>query len=238
MMRGTASTQVSIDFEDESDFVRKYRFAYLIMPAIKLITDNTPVFENAKNTVPLKRTYIWRNTDTARCEPPADLFDEGFGFASYANYLMNVPLICMPENGSMTYVGDKTAAELFKDKELSNADIEHIMSMVFPDVRLKRYIEIRGADSMPIDAALGYVALIKALFYSHETIDRYLCKYNIKRSDIIDSEDSLMSYGRNGFIYGVPADDFIQTLFSNAADNLSGDKLTYLNNLKAFYETK
>ena len=238
MMRGTASTQVSIDFVNEWDFVRKYRFAYLIMPALKFITDNTPVFENNKNTTPLKRTYIWRNTDDSRCEPPADIFDDAFGFSSYADYLMNVPLICIPDGKSLSYVGDKTAAEIFRDKPLSSADIEHIMSMVFPDVRLKRYIEIRGADALPIEQALGYTALIKALFYSCGTIDKYLREYKIMRSDIIASEDSLMAHGKNGFIYGVPADDFIHILFNDAAGNISDSELPYLNCLKAFYETK
>ena len=238
MMRGTASTQVSIDFINEWDFVRKYRFAYMLMPALKLITDNTSIFENEKNNTPLKRTYIWRNTDNDRCEPPVDLFDEGFGFASYAKYLMNVPLICMPDGESLSYVGDKTGAELFENRLLTTNDIEHIMSMVFPDVRLKRYIEIRGADSLPIDLALGYTALIKALFYSCGTIDKYLREYKVTRCDIIAAEDSLMAHGKNGFIYGVPADRFIHILFDDAADNLSGGELPYLNNLRAFYESK
>ena len=238
MMRGTASTQVSIDFFSEWDFVRKYRFAYLLMPALKLICDNTPVFEGSKNSTPLKRTDIWRNTDNDRCRPPADLFDDTFGFASYAQYLINVPLIFIPENGVPIYVGEKTAAQIFADKKLSSADIEHITSMVFPDVRLKRYIEIRGADSLPIAQALGYVTLIKALFYSCGTIEKYLDAYKINYEDIIESENSLISDGKNGRIYNVPADDFIQELFRCARSNISADERHYLDSLKTFYEAK
>lgn len=238
MMRGTASTQVSIDFFSEWDFVRKYRFAYLLMPALKLICDNAPVFEGRKNNTPLKRTEIWRNTDKDRCTPPADLFGETFGFASYARYLMNVPLIFIPENGVPVYVGNRSASQIFENRTLSPSDIEHITSMVFPDVRLKRYIEIRGADSLPIEQALGYTALIKALFYSCGTIEKYLKAYDITYKDIIEAEDSLIACGKNGRIYGVPADDFVLELFSHALNNISDSEIHYLDSLKKFYEAK
>ena len=238
MMRGTASTQVSIDFFSEWDFVRKYRFAYLLMPALKLICDNTPVFEGQKNNTPLKRTEIWRNTDSDRCLPPEDLFDDTFGFASYAKYLMNVPLIFLPQDGVPVYVGNRSAAQLFENKALSPSVIEHITSMVFPDVRLKRYIEIRGADSLPIEQALGYTTLIKALFYSCGTIEKYLNAYNITYEDITESEDSLIAGGKNGFIYKVPADDFVHELFDCAQNNISAGELHYLDSLKKFYEAK
>jgi glutamate--cysteine ligase len=238
MMRGTASTQVSIDFAGEWDFVRKYRFAYLLMPALKLICDNTPVFEDQKNNVPLKRTFIWRNTDKARCDIPPGLFDAGFGFKTYAEYLLNVPLIFIPENGSFVYTGNKTAAQLFESKPLSLPDIEHIASMVFPDVRLKRYIEIRGADSLPKEKALGYAALIKALFYSCGTIEDYLGEFKITGRDIYEAEDSLMSGGKKGEIYSVPADSFINSLFKCAKANISNDERHYIEDLEAFYESK
>lgn len=238
MMRGTASAQISIDFTSESDFISKYRFAYLIMPAIKLICDNTPIFENKPNSKHLIRTYIWRNTDPDRCSPPADLFEDSFGFESYANFLMNVPLILLPHDGKTDYVGNKTAVELFADKELTQDDIAHIMSMVFPDVRLKSYIEIRGADSMPIQECLGYAALIKGLFYSDNTVKTYLNKYKINRQDIILSENSLIKSGKSGKIYDVNANDFIEELFDNAAKNISKDELKHLHTLKDFYEAQ
>lgn len=238
MMRGTASTQVSIDYTNEADFVKKYRLAYILMPALKLICDNTPLFEDGKNKIPLRRTLIWRGTDPDRCSPPADLFDEGFGFTSYADYLMNVPLIFVPKDGRTEYVGNKSAAVLYKDRLFDDSDIDHVLSMVFPDVRLKSYVEIRGADSLPIKEALGYTALIKALFYYEDNLQKYLNNFgNIRIQDITAAEDSIINNGYAGEIYGISADEFISGLFADADAVLSEIDRTYLKNLSDFYLT-
>lgn len=64
-----------------------------------------------------------------------------------------------------------TAAEAYADAPMDKADIEHLFSMVWPDVRLKRYVEIRQGDSVPFDVALGYAALIKGIFYGETNLD-------------------------------------------------------------------
>ncbi len=238
MMRGTASTQLSIDYTSEADFVRKYRLAYILMPALKLICDNTPVYENVPNALPLIRTHIWRNTDSARCRPPADLFKPGFGFASYADYILNMPLILIAKNNAFKYVGEKNAATLYGTSELTSDELSHILSMAFPDVRLKGYIEIRGADALPVSAALGYAALIGSVFYSKSSTDYYLSKYNIDICDITAAEDSLMQYGRKGLIYDTRADAFINELFQHAYLSCPADEIRHLDALRKFYEKK
>ncbi len=224
MMRGTASTQISIDYEDEKDFVKKYRLAYLLGPAFKYICDNTPVYEGKENHTPLKRTYIWRNTDKARCSPPPDLFSKNFGFSSYAEYLLGVAPIFIFKDGKAIYTGKKTAASLYSDLLMSKADITHLLSMVFPDVRLKGYIEIRGADSLPKKATLGYAALVKAILYSPEVVEGYLDKYPITLDDITAAEDALSEHGLSASIYGVGAKTFIDGIFCDAKEHLQDDE--------------
>ena len=83
MMRGTASAQISVDYTSEREFVSKIRCAYLLMPAIKLLTDNTGVFENKPWNNWLCRTEIWNHVDSARCGIIPGLFEPDFGFKKY-----------------------------------------------------------------------------------------------------------------------------------------------------------
>ena len=104
MMRGTAATQVSIDYDSEEDFILKIRVAYMLMPLLKLLTDNTPVMDGEAYGGHMARTYIWDNVDPARTGIIPGLFDEDFGFEKYAEFLMNMPVIFVenqgtPENG-------------------------------------------------------------------------------------------------------------------------------------------
>jgi glutamate--cysteine ligase len=88
MMRASASTQVSIDFTDEEDAVRKFRVAAAIGPVLAAITDNTPAFEGEPNQRPIARLSLWRQVDDARCRVVPGTFDEGFGFQAYADWML------------------------------------------------------------------------------------------------------------------------------------------------------
>ena len=96
------------------------------------------------------------------------LFDEDFGFEKYAEFLLNMPVIFVENQGTPIYTGDQKTEEIWKETLFGQEDIEHILSMNFQDVRLKHYLEIRYADSMPINCVLGYAALIKGVFYQEE----------------------------------------------------------------------
>ena len=96
MMRGTAATQVSIDYCCEEDFRRKYQGACLLMPALKLLSDNTPVFEGRPWKGYLARTYIWDRVDPVRCGMLTRYLRVDFGFRDYAEYLWRLPLIFLP----------------------------------------------------------------------------------------------------------------------------------------------
>ena len=80
MMRGTASTQVSVDYFSEEDFIRKYRVACLIAPMLALLTDNTPVYEGQPNHTPSVRTTIWNDVDPDRCGIPPMLMGRDIRF--------------------------------------------------------------------------------------------------------------------------------------------------------------
>lgn len=239
MMRGTASAQISVDYTSEQDFVQKMRCAYLLMPAIKLLTDNTAVFENKPWNGWLCRTAIWNHVDNARCGIVPGLFDPDFGFRKYASYIWNLPLIFLPQTdtrpygtasgkpmtsgdaGAPIYTGSSPVSELWQDRMFTPDDIDHVLSMAFPDVRLKNYIEIRGADSMPLPCLMAYLALIKGIFFHSSAVNAITDQFEtIRAEDIRNSELSLMKNGYNGMIFGIPAQEFIHKVLLLAESGL------------------
>ncbi|MBS6195969.1 MAG: glutamate--cysteine ligase [Clostridiales bacterium] len=237
MMRGTASAQISVDFFSERDFVRKIRAAYILMPAIKLLTDCCPVFEGKPYQKHLARTMIWRNVDPKRCGIIPGLFEREFGFHTYAEYLMNLPLIFIPNDGEPIPTEQKTTAELWQDRDLTEEDMEHVMSMAFPDVRLKSYLEIRGADCMPFPYVMGYLALIKGIFFHDRALEQIL-SMDVTEQEILESEDSLMEHGFLGKIYGMDAADYVKQVILIAKEHLAGNEQAYLCPLEKIVEEK
>ncbi len=176
MMRASASTQVSVDFCDEADAVRKMRVAQALAPILCAMTNNTAVFE-AEPAKPLARFALWREVDNDRCGSVPGLFEPGFGFEEYADWILRTcpifvtrPLAAQPDGESLRPVFGKSAYEAYGDAPMTEADVEHALSMFWPDVRLKRFVEIRPADSLPLEYMAGYAALIKGLFYSEEAL--------------------------------------------------------------------
>jgi glutamate--cysteine ligase len=170
MMRGTASTQVTIDYSSEGDAIIKMRVAAALTPLFSLLTDNTPRFENAEADGYIKRTAIWNDVDPDRSMIPSGLFSAGYDFAAYGKTALSAPIILFDQNNQVTYAGQKGAVDCYDMQHLQPADIEHILSMLFFDVRLRNYVEIRCADSLPFPYALAYVALIKGLFYDERNL--------------------------------------------------------------------
>lgn len=211
MMRATASVQVSVDYENEREAVRKYQLACVLSPVLALMMDNTPVFEGEKAQMHLVRTYIWNNVDSDRCALMKGCLDAEFGFRKYAEYIMNIPAILVMDNGTARYTGDEKIKDIYADRIMTKAEVEHILSMVFFDVRLKNYIEIRMADSCDIDRAADYAELIKNIFYNvkcMDVIENYLG--NVTERDVAQAKESIIADGINGRIYGKKASDVVE----------------------------
>jgi len=214
MMRATASVQVSLDYTDEADFVEKYRLACILSPVFAFLTDNSPVFEGKKTEKRMIRTVVWNHTDPARCGMIPQTFEKGFGYRAYAKYLYeNPPILVIDSEGQAVYTGNKKAGEIYSEREMTEEEVEHLLSMFFPDVRLKKYIEFRAGDSMELPFALAYVALIKTIFYT-EGIRKELCRFfgKVTEKDIEAAKLSLINDGIQGMAYGRPAAEVIGKL--------------------------
>ncbi|MDO4622781.1 MAG: glutamate-cysteine ligase family protein [Eubacteriales bacterium] len=181
MMRASGSTQVSIDYRSEEDMVRKLRILEIISPFLMILMENKSKEDSCLpgvNDKPhLLRIQEWEDLDPARTGYFPKSFDSDFGYASIADTIVNTPLILLNDKGETTYVAEKTALDLINDGTIDYdrrdaADrkqlIEHFISMGFFHYRVKKYIEIRIADAVPIEKSVAFAALIKGLLYSEE----------------------------------------------------------------------
>ena len=171
MMKGSASVQLSVDFYSERHLMEQYFAIYTFLPMLAYLTDNAPVFEGAPNTGPLLRMKIWRETDPARVDVRPFLKDGRMDFESYVDFLMQTPVI-VKESPQGDLFSTETIGELCAEERFDKAGLEHLMSMVFPMLRIKNFLEIRIADSMPFEPAKAYLLLLKGLLANlHDSVE-------------------------------------------------------------------
>ncbi|MCL2331878.1 MAG: glutamate-cysteine ligase family protein [Actinomycetia bacterium] len=232
MMRGSAATQISIDYTGEDDAVLKARVATLIGPLLALATDTTTHYEGLPSSGHMIRTMIWNDVDAARCNTVSGLFERDFSFSTYARALYEAPLVVVPRgDGSYDDCDGRSAAELYADRLMSRAEIEHLLSLFFFDVRWKNYVEIRMADSMPIALALSLTALIKGIFYDRAQLAELAGALKFAErsaADVVAAKDALRAEGYKGLAYGVAASAWLDLLVELAQRGLPADEQHYL----------
>ncbi|WP_255467135.1 glutamate-cysteine ligase family protein [Raoultibacter phocaeensis] len=229
MMRGSASTQVSIDFSSVNDCLRKLRLAYALVPVFSLICDNSPVFEGKKRPHELMRTEIWKYCDPDRCGLVPGVMDESFTMRAYAEYVLDTPAILVSCAKHGWCYSEQTFGELYADTVMTRAEVEHALSMFFNDVRLKTYIEIRPADAMPIPYVIAYAGLVKGLFATPETLDALdALLAGVSGPDIETAKEALMARGYEADVYGRPVAALCDEVVSIARMGLSDDEAHFL----------
>jgi len=231
MMRGSASVQISIDYTSEEDFRDKIQAAYFYGPVFKLLCDNSPYFQGKQNNKHLLRTDIWHRVDPARCGILPDIFSPDYSFSDYADFIGRVAPIFLKKDGQIIPTGEKTVEEIFADRAADDEDIFHIISMVFPDVRLKKFLELRFADSVPLPFILAYCAMVKGLLYSREGLDYAKDRINsmhMTQEDILQAEKECMEKGWDAIIYGKNAAQQADEFLTMAQHNLEPGERPYL----------
>ena len=158
MMKATASIQVSIDYENEQDYMTKNKVANYLSALIYYIFDNAPFFEGEVCKKAAFRSIIWNNCDDNRCGYPKGVFNKDFNYTSYAQYLLDIKPIVIKKNDGIKSVGNNSVRDIFIPQEFTKEELEYIMTMAFPDVRTKKFIEIRMGDSLPYPYNFAYVA--------------------------------------------------------------------------------
>lgn len=153
MMLRTATVQVNLDFCSEADMVKKLRVSLALQPIATALFANSPFTDGRPNGFLSRRSEIWRDTDPDRTGMLPQAFDEGFGYEAYADWLLDVPMYFVKRGETYHDVAGASFRDLMAGKldglpgeYATVSDWANHASTVFPEVRLKRFLEMRGAD--------------------------------------------------------------------------------------------
>lgn len=178
MMRRTCTVQVNLDFATEADMVRKLRVALALQPVATALFANSPFFEGRLNGHKSWRSRVWRDLDADRTGMLPFVFEEGFGFEAWVQYALDVPMYFVYRDG--TYID--ALGQSFRDflkgelpalpgEKPTMSDWADHLTTAFPEARLKKFIEMRGADGGPWRRLCALPAFWVGLLYDGAALD-------------------------------------------------------------------
>lgn len=173
MMKQTATVQANFDFGDERDAMQKFRVAMGLVPLISAMFANSSISENRLNGFMTLRGHIWTDTDNARSGMLPFAFSPDAGIEDYVQYALDVPMYFIIRNGDYveTHVTFRQfLSEGWRSERATLDDWALHLTTLFPEVRLKRYLEIRSADSQPPEMMLALPALLKGILYEPDAL--------------------------------------------------------------------
>ena len=178
MMLRTCTIQVNLDYSSEADMVKKFRVGLALQPLATALFANSPFTEGMTNGFLSYRSHIWSDTDPARTGMLPFVFEEGFGYERYADYALDVPMYFVYRDGRYIDAAGLSFRDFLKG-ELSVLpgekptldDWNDHLSTAFPEVRLKTFLEMRGADGGPWGRICALPALWVGLLYDDTALD-------------------------------------------------------------------
>jgi len=178
MMYRTCTVQVNLDFESEPDMVKKMRVAVALQPVATALFANSPFFEGKVNGFKSWRSRIWRDLDPARTGMLPFIFDQGFGFDAWVEYMLDVPMYFVYRDGKYIDALGQSFRDFLKGRlpalpgEMPTlSDWADHLTTTFPEARLKQFIEMRGADGGPWRRLCALPALWVGLMYDRTALD-------------------------------------------------------------------
>ncbi|WP_294236397.1 glutamate--cysteine ligase [uncultured Sphingomonas sp.] len=178
MMLRTSTIQVNLDYASEADMVKKFRVGLALQPLATALFANSPFTEGKPNGKLSFRSHIWSDTDPARTGMLPFVFEDGFGYERYADYALDVPMYFVYRDGKYIDAAGLSFRDFLKGElsvlpgELPTIDDwnDHL-STAFPEVRLKTFLEMRGADGGPWNRICALPALWVGLLYDDAALD-------------------------------------------------------------------
>src|SRR6186997_173953 len=178
MMTRTCTVQVNLDFDSEADMAKKFRVSLALQPIATALFADSPFTEGKPNGFLSYRSHIWTDTDPGRTGMLDFVFEDGFGYERYVDYLLDVPMYFSYRNGEYIDLAGKSFRKFLDGKldALPGAlptmrDWSDHMTTAFPEVRLKKYLEMRGADGGPWNRLCALPAFWVGLLYDDEALD-------------------------------------------------------------------
>jgi glutamate--cysteine ligase len=178
MMLRTCTIQVNLDYSSEADMVKKFRVGLALQPVATALFANSPLTEGKPNGFKSFRSHIWEDTDPDRTGMLPFVFEDGFGYERYLDYALDVPMYFVFRDGNYIDVAGRSfrdflvgkLAELPGEKPTVTDWTDHL-STAFPEVRLKSFLEMRGADGGRWGRICGLPALWVGLLYDDQALD-------------------------------------------------------------------
>jgi glutamate--cysteine ligase len=178
MMYRTCTVQTNLDFSSEADMVKKLRVSLALQPVATALFANSPFTDGKPNGFLSFRSEIWRCTDNDRAGMLPWAFEPGMGFERWVDYALDVPMYFVKHGDAYVDVAGQSFRDLLAGKlpgmpgaRATISDWANHLSSIFPEVRLKRYLEMRGADSGPLPNLLALPALWVGILYDDGCLD-------------------------------------------------------------------
>ena len=229
MMKGTAALQVSMDYKSEEDYKRKFRIANALSPVLHALFDNGFYFEGKEWNKHNLRTYIWNNCDNNRSGVVDMALDDDFGYERYAEYILSRPPIFTVKDEKVVSTGEEKVKDIFNPDNYDKKELEHLLTMFFPDVRTKGYIEIRMMDSVPYPLNFAAVALLKGILYKEENLETvYNYLKDITIEDVNRAKKDIIENGLNGKLKDETVLEIGKWLIKLAKEGLNSDEFNYI----------
>jgi glutamate--cysteine ligase len=177
MMSRTCTVQVNLDFSSEADMVKKFRVALALQPLATALFANSPFIEGKPSGYVSYRSHVWEDTDPDRTGMLPFVFDTSMGFERYVDYMLDVPMYFVYRNGEYIDASGQSFRDFLNgtlpalpgEKPVMQ-DWEDHLTTAFPEVRLKRYMEMRGADGGPWRKLCALPALWAGLLYDDSVL--------------------------------------------------------------------
>ncbi len=178
MMCRSCTVQVNLDFDSEADMVKKFRVGLALQPVATALFANSPFTDGAPNGFLSYRSHVWTDTDPDRCGILPFVFDSGMGFERYADHALDVPMYFVYRDGKYIDASGQSFRD-FLDGRLpalpgekpTLKDWEDHVTTLFPEVRMKQFLELRGADGGPWARLCALPAFWAGLLYSGDSLD-------------------------------------------------------------------
>ena len=178
MMYRTSTVQVNMDYASEADMVKKLRVSLALQPIATAIFANSPFTDGKPNGYLSMRSNIWLDTDRHRTGMMAFAFEDGFGYERYVEWALDVPMYFVKRDSTYHDVAGASFRDLFAGKvaqlpgeRATRSDWANHVSTLFPEVRLKRYLEMRGADVGNLEHIVALSAFWTGLLYDDVSLD-------------------------------------------------------------------
>ncbi len=178
MMTRTCTVQVNMDFRSESDMVHKFRTSLALQPVATALFANSPFTDGKPNGYVSYRSHVWEDTDPDRTGMLPFVFDADMGFEKYTDYMLDVPMYFVYRDGQYLDASGQSFRDFLlgklpalPDEQPTLKDWEDHLTTAFPEVRLKRFLEMRGADGGPWARLCALPALWAGLLYHRPSLD-------------------------------------------------------------------